>query len=510
MSLVLPDGAVLHPDPASSAENGYVTGLFDGHYIFDVPASITRATLVIAPGAEDTDGGYDDTITGTVRYPLSFPPETSGPAGSGKQPAGTKRRGGGAATATTAGPVSTILAAGGSGGNLKVSDVVLFVLAFVVVAVILLVQRRRAGRRRRADEERRRASTPVVLQDIPWSPTPGPRIVRRLAYPGQATPFILVHPGAEPVATPEIAPRPARPAPAEPAHIPDEEGGPPAALADEVPTDCAGTGSDPMREPTDAAPAGESPHGESPPGADVDLLGPLVVRGCPAVVNRAKLEELLIRLTTHRHRPLTADELRAMVWAGQPVEASLNTLRTYISLLRQDLPPGSIPSAREVGGYLLATGVTTDWERFQALVVDSEATGDAAESMAALRSALGLVRDTPFAGVADGTYTWAFTAGDSLVSQMEAAIAETACRLAALALQDGQHVLAHWATSRGLLVSPYDEGLRADHLRAACGLGAGDLERAWRDTRATYGGEPPADLVALYGRLAGGPLSSAG
>ena len=59
LSLVLPDGKVLHPDWASTANTDYALDLLDGQYFFDVPAGFTRGTLVIAPGTNLTIGPGD-------------------------------------------------------------------------------------------------------------------------------------------------------------------------------------------------------------------------------------------------------------------------------------------------------------------------------------------------------------------------------------------------------------------------------------------------------------------
>ena len=452
------------------------------------PGARTRTTGGSTHGGPVTGTA---TVVGAARFALSFPPAS-------KPPSAPESDGGASTGTTSKSATSAPTGTAGSGsrgtGPSGVDQALGLLLVVGIAAAVVVVWRKARARGRRRDEKRERDSAPVVPADFPPSATPGPRVVHRLVHPASSTPTVLVHPGAPPPPRPGTA-SPGQPAPEAGQTVAPAAGAQGDQAAAPQPTPAAalsdlGTIGD---EPRPAPPAAE----EAPLVVEVGVLGPVQVRGVREVP-RARLVELLVCLTV-QERPLTLDELRAMLWAGAPAEAKEKSLRSYVSTLRTCLPPGALPDAAEAGGYCVSDAVTTDWDRFRELVSLAATTADAAGRAEALRCALQLVRGTPFSGVVPGTYTWAW-AGDRLASQMEVAVFDAARQLAATALEDGQHELAHWATTKGLLAAPYDERLWADLFTAAAGLGTAELERARRDATSVLGELSP-ELSATYARL---------
>lgn len=217
------------------------------------------------------------------------------------------------------------------------------------------------------------------------------------------------------------------------------------------------------------------------------VLGPIEASGWVVPPDRPVVVELACFLALHRHRAIHGEELRAALRPDGSGEVSATTLRSYVSFLRRALPPGLLPSASG-GGYGLSQEVVTDWEHFVVLAGPGAGVDE-------LRDALALVRGRPFAGVPAGTYQWAFA--ELLVSEMEAAVADAARRLAEVSLADDDVGLAAWATRQGLAGAPSDFGVWRLHLNVAARESPAALERARRDAVAALG--PDAD------ELTGGP-----
>jgi hypothetical protein len=118
-----------------------------------------------------------------------------------------------------------------------------------------------------------------------------------------------------------------------------------------------------------------------------------------------------------------------------------------------------------------------------------------------------LVRGEPFAGVAKGTYVWAWSEG--LVYEIELAVARAADAMGQLALDHGDPEGARWASARGLLASPTQQSLFRVEMRAAAELSDTDgITRAMEAaTRAQQSvdpeTDPPAETVELYRHLTG-------
>jgi DNA-binding SARP family transcriptional activator len=194
---------------------------------------------------------------------------------------------------------------------------------------------------------------------------------------------------------------------------------------------------------------------------DVRVLGPVEVVGWRTLPDRRIITELCCYLALHSERPVSGEELIVAIWPDGGREASPKTLRTYLSLLRSSLGADLFPESVKGAGYQLDPAVSTDWYSFQAFQRDAASVSqdDASLEGLLLRQALQLVRSTPFAGAAAGTFGWAWT--ELLVSRMEQEIATVAVRLADLLIARGDHQRSAWAAERGLMAVPFDESLAA-------------------------------------------------
>jgi hypothetical protein len=142
MRLVLPGGAVIEPDPASTPAS-QVWNLLDGTYFFDVPAGFTNGTLEIAPGInpayDTTSTGVtkaEDDVVGTASFPIDLPPVPKLATGLAAAPS-TAPDGGshGDPGGHAAAPTATGAKRHGSG---NVRTVVLIATSTVLVPVLLV------------------------------------------------------------------------------------------------------------------------------------------------------------------------------------------------------------------------------------------------------------------------------------------------------------------------------------------------------------------------------------
>ena len=218
--------------------------------------------------------------------------------------------------------------------------------------------------------------------------------------------------------------------------------------------------------------------------------------GCDEEYDRLRATELACFFSLHE-RNMMAEEIRAALWPGdlESGEGSPKSLRTAISNLRAFLGHKHLPEAFKGTGYRLV-GATSDWSRFQELAALARAEPD---RQVELRwQALDLVRGAPFAGVAPGTYSWAFT--ELFVARMEKAISEAAHRLATIMLDSSHAEGARSAAMKGLTASPYNRSLWSDMLRAAALDGVAALDKEWKNVQSVLGADAE-DLRALYEEL---------
>jgi predicted ATPase/DNA-binding SARP family transcriptional activator len=137
---------------------------------------------------------------------------------------------------------------------------------------------------------------------------------------------------------------------------------------------------------------------------EVRLLGPVgaLRDGVPIDVGGLRVQTLLALLALRAGRPVSAELLADELWAGEPSEAALTTLRSYVSRLRVALG-GDVTIERAAAGYLLALpSESVDSIRFERRVRDADALIEGGRQRRAadvLRAALTLWRGAPFAGL---------------------------------------------------------------------------------------------------------------
>jgi len=232
---------------------------------------------------------------------------------------------------------------------------------------------------------------------------------------------------------------------------------------------------------------------------EVLVLGPVEVVGWKRRPRRKVVTALLCYLSLHPGRPVSGGQLLAALWplSSERQEASRASLHTYASELRRSLPDGILPDAGTTDGYLLATGVTSDWSTFVELCDRADDAEPAAA--ASLRAdALSLVRGTPFEGATTDSFEWATT--EHHMASMEVAIARCAHQLSTGHLDAGDPAGAEEAARRGLVGVPDSALLHADLVRAA--VAGGDpagIRRAWKSTRRTLGDDGVALLADEFG-----------
>ena len=198
---------------------------------------------------------------------------------------------------------------------------------------------------------------------------------------------------------------------------------------------------------------------------EIRVLGPVEIHGA-APINRRRTAEVIVYLALHG-KGVTASQLKTALWPdSMPSQDTFNvTIHRARATLGLDRDGAHhLPHAVTNGnGYSVGSYVTSDLDRFNNLVARSRTTADPGEEAQLLREALTLLRGQPFEGVRG--YEWAYTEG--IVVEAEATIADTAHRLAQLALADGDAALATWAATQGLMAVPGSEPLYRDRMEAA-------------------------------------------
>lgn len=198
----------------------------------------------------------------------------------------------------------------------------------------------------------------------------------------------------------------------------------------------------------------------------------------------------------------TNDQLSAALWPGR--EAKNATRNSAVSRARRWLgsdhtgnPYLPIATTAENFGTYSLTGVATDWDQFIALMGDDAA----ATSTEDLRTALGLVRGRPFANARAGKYSWA----EPHAQEMIASIVDVSNEVARRCLLDGDADGARWASAVGLAVTPDDERLWRNAIRAE--YMDGDQQALWGLVKRCYDYleeldvEPESETEALVAEL---------
>ncbi|HEY1829057.1 MAG TPA: BTAD domain-containing putative transcriptional regulator [Acidimicrobiales bacterium] len=192
---------------------------------------------------------------------------------------------------------------------------------------------------------------------------------------------------------------------------------------------------------------------------EIDLFGPMVVRGLAFPFRRSSARELVAYLALHR------DGVRNEVWSEAlwPTRVvSQATCDSTVSDCRRALGCDGDGMARLVrdGRILrLADSVHTDVEQFARLA--------SADHPEAWRRALGLVRGTLLEGMQ--LSDWAVF--DGTQAQVESMVVITARKAVEYCLASGRAEQAEWAVRQGLRACPYDERLYRALLRATAAQG---------------------------------------
>jgi DNA-binding SARP family transcriptional activator len=236
------------------------------------------------------------------------------------------------------------------------------------------------------------------------------------------------------------------------------------------------------------------------PGVEVRVLGPVQVVGtAESLEGRPLLKELVVYLAFHG-RGVTGETCASALWPDRRVPSQ--TLSNRLHEARRALgstPDGRPRLMRTEGRHLLASDVRTDWDRFVGLT-------SAGSGPASWRQALMLVRGQPFAGLARGDWT----VFEGLQAAVETAVVSVSARLAEHSLEAGDPLGAEWAIQRGLMVTPWDEGLYRLLMTAADAAGnRGGVESALRSLAQVldWSGDPidvvHPETAALYRQLTG-------
>jgi hypothetical protein len=459
-------------------------GIFPDRYAFEVPATLTTATLTVTPGNLLVHGSADSfnpptTITaqGDAAFPITLPPITTPPVTT--PPGGAARAPGSlhapapASHRSAAGPSATVTSAttGGHGGLVAGLVGVLVLIGLAGTAVIVCRHRR----------------TPALT---PAAPTAG----RSAGTERPPAPTAWAHPRpAPPAPPPEPTPTPAtstwaRPTWAEPPAPDDHDRETLSSPTGPAPQAEKGAGATTSAAPRPGPAAGT---GSPPPLStlSVRVLGPVEIDGWLEPPRRTAVRDIVTYLACHDDRPVSTDRLRDALARktptpgtrpsparspSEPVPITETTLRTYMTAVRNAVGPDRLPDATGAGGYRL-TGVDCDWTRFQDLTVraGTAATETAATETAAteterirlLTEAVALIRGRPFA---DGC---AWAERDGLPGFIEDDLMTATRTLATIQLRAGDPTAAVATAGVGLNLQPHDETLALTGLDAAHAAG---------------------------------------
>ncbi len=193
-------------------------------------------------------------------------------------------------------------------------------------------------------------------------------------------------------------------------------------------------------------------------GPEVEVLGPVVVRGAAEPFHRSAALELVVYLAFHRGGVRHA-EWSLAIWPERPVAPP--TVHSTSSDARRALgraPDGS-PHLPRGCTLRLRDSVTTDVERFASL--------SSSERPDRLCEAMQMIRGPLFGGLRRAD--WAVF--DGTQSCIETLVVRTALRAADACMARGLGGEAASMVRRALRVSPYDERLYRALLRATAAQG---------------------------------------
>ena len=225
----------------------------------------------------------------------------------------------------------------------------------------------------------------------------------------------------------------------------------------------------------------------------VRLLGRPRVTGWLTPPKGTRPEEIVVYLAAARPGGVHRDRLIDALWDGERVKPK--ALYNHLVAIRRHAGNPEIIT-NDNSTYRLADCVESDWDQFCALS-EQASTLDGQTRLETLRGALDLVNGKPF-DVAETSYAW--VAGEGVVSHIEVAISDLAAILATEALEAEDTALAIFAARKGLLACPWLLRMYGYIIEAHALAGNVDLvEHAWREVIRTAGDdELPSDLLAMY------------
>ena len=210
---------------------------------------------------------------------------------------------------------------------------------------------------------------------------------------------------------------------------------------------------------------------------DIRLLGPIVAERCgePVSLGGRRQRAVLARLAIGAGQIVTVERLVDDVWAGDPPATALNTLQSYISLLRRTLGDPRL-LRREGPGYVLSVGrERLDAARFEDRVLAARVAlaDDPHLALVELDTALDEWRGPALADVADEDWARAVAVQwDELrITALEArfdallALGRHAEAVGELERATDEHPLRE-GFARQLMIALYRSGRQADALRA--------------------------------------------
>ena len=223
--------------------------------------------------------------------------------------------------------------------------------------------------------------------------------------------------------------------------------------------------------------AGGTLDGRGATGLDIHLLGPVGAErdGEPVSLGGPPQRAVLARLAIAAGQIVTVDRLVDDVWAGEPPATAVNTLQSYVSLLRRALgDPRHL--RREGPGYVLTVSrEQIDATRFEDLVAAGRAALASApdDALVKLDAALDEWHGPALADVADEEWArptavrWEELRLAALEARFDAllALARHAEAVGELERATDEHPLRE-GFARRLMIALYRSGRQADALRA--------------------------------------------
>jgi nucleoid-associated protein YgaU len=194
---------------------------------------------------------------------------------------------------------------------------------------------------------------------------------------------------------------------------------------------------------------------------------------------RGKATELVVYLAMAGGR-VSAQRIRNDLWGGELV--TNDTWKSTNSRARAALGTDAhgdfrLPRAED-SRFWLTDDVGCDWQRFRRLVALAD-DADPATAIAYLAAALHLIDGVPFSDCGH-RYRWA----EDRLTELDVVITDGARRLADLAMADGNHELATWATEQGHAANPDQQSLFDARMVARALAGDPDgVQRAFDEMR---------------------------